>query len=92
MIKSSLVLLLPIIACPALIHLQELSLSRNQLGSVPGELGHCTGLTSLDLSHNQLDAVPGQMCEGLTNLTGLNLMCNKLTQLPEQFGKMDKLR
>lgn len=49
--------------------LQSLNVSRNQLGSLPFEIGDLPALTSLDLSHNQLRSVPHHI-GNLSSLTG----------------------
>ncbi len=54
-----------------------LSLSHNQLTTVPAELGQCQRLGRLDLSHNQLTTVPAELGQCL-QLWHLDLSHNQI--------------
>jgi len=58
-----------------------LSLSGNQLTSLPAEIGQLTSLVELYLDRNQLTSLPVEIGL-LTSLTQLYLHDNQLTSLP----------
>jgi small GTP-binding protein len=68
----------------------ELSLSSNQLMSLPAEIGRLKTLTKLYLSKNQLKTLPTEIVE-LKNLTTLILSSNQLTSLPTEIGQLKNL-
>ena len=47
------------------------------------------GATTLDLSNQQLASLPPELFT-LTDLTELDLTCNKLTELPKEIGRLDR--
>ena len=69
----------------------KLSLSNNQLTSLPESIGNLTNLVQLDLSSNQLTSLP-ESIGNLTNLQTLILVINQLTILPESIGKLSNLK
>lgn len=71
-------------------NLTQLSLSENELTSLPAEIGYLTNLTVLYLYDNQLDSLPGEIGK-LTNLKKLYLNNNNLTSLPAEIGKLSNL-
>ena len=70
--------------------LAKLFLFRNQLTSLPAEIGMLTCLTQLYLGENRLKVVPAEIGR-LTGLTHLWLHSNELTSLPEEIGKVSDL-
>jgi small GTP-binding protein len=68
----------------------RLSLSYNQLKTLPAEIGELKNLTSLDLSRNQLTSLPAEIVD-LKNLTELYLSWNQLTSLPAEIGELKNL-
>jgi Leucine-rich repeat (LRR) protein len=72
------------------INMTELSLSRNQLTTLPESIGELVNLTYLNLYHNQLQVIPESIGK-LVNLTYLDLSYNQLTALPEPIGNLINL-
>ncbi|GAG57292.1 unnamed protein product, partial [marine sediment metagenome] len=71
--------------------LQELSLNRNWLTTLPESLGNLKSLERLDLSENQLTTLPESIGD-LTSLKELDLWENRLTTLPESIGNLISLQ
>ncbi len=67
-----------------------LSLSDNQLTSLPPEIWQLTNLVTLDLSDNQLTSLPPEIWQ-LTNLKQLYLYVNALTSLPPEIARLTNL-
>lgn len=67
-----------------------LSVSQNQLATIPPEIGQLTGLTQLYLYSNQLTTLPLEIGQ-LANLIRLNLHSNQLTTLPAEIGQLASL-
>jgi len=63
-----------------------LNLSRNQLTSLPAEIGKLTLLEVLALGVNQLTSLPAEIWQ-LTPLRELYLDRNQLTRLPAENGQ-----
>jgi Leucine-rich repeat (LRR) protein len=68
----------------------KLTLSGNQLTSIPATLGNLTNLTTLDLYNNKLTSLPAKL-GNLINLTTLLLSRNKLTSIPAELGNLTHL-
>ncbi|HSX04063.1 MAG TPA: leucine-rich repeat domain-containing protein [Rhabdochlamydiaceae bacterium] len=64
--------------------------SKNQLTTVPAELGNLGQLEVLDLSNIQLIRVPAEL-GNLRVLRELNLSHNQLTELPVELGNLKQL-
>jgi Leucine-rich repeat (LRR) protein len=75
----------------ALTELVLMNAARNQMTSIPKEIGSLHELKALDLSHNLLSDLPLEL-SGLTTLTYLNLSSNKLLKLPRTMGQLSALR
>jgi internalin A len=73
-----------------LINLKELYLNRNQIESLPIEIGRLTNLSLLDLDSNKLKSLPVEITQ-LTNLNLLYISSNEITSLPEQIGQLTSL-
>lgn len=71
--------------------LTDLSLSQNNLHTVPRSLCHLRSLTSLNLSLCNITAVPSYICY-LHALERLTLIGNKLTRLPASLCLMRNLK
>jgi internalin A len=69
---------------------KKLDLSKNQLTSLPTEIGELKDLTELYLSRNQLTSLPAEIAE-LKNLTKLYLLGNQLTSLPAEIAELKNL-
>uniref|UniRef100_A0A671XUT5 Protein scribble homolog n=1 Tax=Sparus aurata TaxID=8175 RepID=A0A671XUT5_SPAAU len=82
------------IKCPdtlgALPNLRELWLDRNQLSSLPPELGNLRRLVCLDVSENRLEELPSEL-NGLLALTDLLLTQNLLEVVPDSIGCLKQL-
>jgi len=65
----------------------ELHLYKNNLASLPAEIGQFTALTVLNLNRNYLTSLPAEIGQ-LTALTVLELKNNKLTILPAEIGQL----
>ena len=69
-----------------------LTLSGNQLSTLPPEVGGWKNLTYLNLNSNQLTTLPAEVREW-KSLTELNLSSNQLTSLPSEIANLkDNLR
>ena len=68
----------------------ELDLSKQDLETVPPEIGRLTRLTSLDLRHNHVTEIPSRITQ-LTQLTSLNLSWNQLTEVPAVISQLSRL-
>ena len=81
-------------------HLRTLQLSHNELSELPtspdglrGTLYNCPRLRELDLDWNQLQSLPEEFCRGVgQSLEQLNLVHNKLTELPPGLWMMRRLK
>jgi len=67
-----------------------LSIQRNQIKSLPPEIGNLTNLEFLYLGYNALTVLPDEIGL-LTNLKYLNIGKNNLTELPESIGNLTHL-
>uniref|UniRef100_A0A8C8CUX3 Protein scribble homolog n=1 Tax=Oncorhynchus tshawytscha TaxID=74940 RepID=A0A8C8CUX3_ONCTS len=74
----------------ALPKLRELWLDRNQLSSLPPELGNLRRLVCLDMSENRLEELPSEL-SGLLALTDLLLTQNLLEVVPDSIGSLKQL-
>uniref|UniRef100_A0A8C2ZH88 Protein scribble homolog n=1 Tax=Cyclopterus lumpus TaxID=8103 RepID=A0A8C2ZH88_CYCLU len=74
----------------ALPNLRELWLDRNQLSSLPPELGNLRKLVCLDVSENRLEELPSEL-NGLLALTDLLLTQNLLEVIPDSIGSLKQL-
>ncbi|MDF5725987.1 MAG: COR domain-containing protein, partial [Rhizonema sp. PD37] len=74
-----------------LTNLQTLDISRNQLSSLPAEIGSLTNLQTLDISFNQLSSLPAEI-GSLTNLQSLDISSNQLSSLPSEIRLLPKLK
>uniref|UniRef100_A0A8C7UMD6 Protein scribble homolog n=1 Tax=Oncorhynchus mykiss TaxID=8022 RepID=A0A8C7UMD6_ONCMY len=74
----------------ALPNLRELWLDRNQLSSLPLELGNLQRLVCLDVSENRLEELPSEL-SGLLALTDLLLSHNLLEVVPDSIGSLKQL-
>ncbi len=73
--------------------LTVLTLSHNQVESLPPGLAAVTRLTELSLSHNPLGALPPDLFGGMTSLEHLRLYGMQLTELPPGiFRNLPELR
>ena len=68
----------------------KLDLSRNNLTSLPPEIGQLQNLTELNLGGNNLTSLPPEIVQ-LQNLTVLNLTWNNLTSLPSEIVQLQNL-
>ncbi|CAH8468422.1 unnamed protein product [Schistosoma rodhaini] len=64
-----------------------LDLSENRIGKLANESLSFPQLTSLCLAYNIISTLPFSIC-GLNNLVVLELQFNKLSSLPEDFGRL----
>lgn len=67
-----------------------LSMSNNDLITLPERIGDLTNLTELYLNNNRLTTLPERI-SNLTNLTFLNLGYNQFTTLPERICDLTNL-
>eukprot|EP00986_Skeletonema_menzelii_P013693 scaffold8164_cov156-Skeletonema_menzelii.AAC.14 len=70
-----------------LTNLVYLNLLRNQLTTLPANIGDLKNLERLELANNNLSDIPSSIGK-LTKLAHLNLESNELTSLPRDFGKL----
>ena len=71
-------------------NLKDLSLSYNQLTSLPSSIVNLTSLRYLYLEHNELTSLPSSIVN-LRSLGYLNLSSNQLTSLPTSIGNLRSL-
>ena len=64
--------------------LEALTLSGNDITSLPTQIGFLTTLTKLDLDSNSITSVPSELA-ALTSLENLFLYNNQLTGVPNEF-------
>lgn len=72
-------------------HLTVLILRKNNLSSLPEELGQMISLTVLDISNNRLGRLPASLGK-LRALVELNLSHNALDSLPASIAHLARLR
>lgn len=70
--------------------LTRLDLSRQDISSLPPEIGTLTSLTHLILRHNSITTLPPEIGQ-LTNLIWVDLSHNNLTALLPDIGQLTKL-
>jgi Leucine-rich repeat (LRR) protein len=66
--------------------LEELNLEKNNLVTLPPEIGQLHRLQKLNLSNNKLTVLPPEI-GGLKKLQKLDINHNKLTALPSEIGQ-----
>ena len=71
--------------------LQELILHRNQLVTIPVEVGALVNLQRLDLSYNSLEGCLVDSIGLATSLVHLDLSFNRLVQLPRSIVGLQKV-
>ncbi|XP_065848143.1 LRR repeats and ubiquitin-like domain-containing protein At2g30105 [Euphorbia lathyris] len=69
----------------ALKHLTVLSLSQNDLTTLPAELSNLTFLTQLDVSRNKLNSIPFEI-GNLSRLEVLKANNNRISTIPKSMG------
>ncbi|XP_035671278.1 leucine-rich repeat-containing protein 20-like [Branchiostoma floridae] len=90
-LNSNLLKFLPKRLCAQFPHLQELSLSGNQLHSLPAELQQLQQLKSLDVSHNSFSNFPEVVFQ-LTGLVTFNVSNNAIVAVDaERLSGMQAL-
>ena len=70
--------------------LQHLTLTRNQLTSIPPEIYSLSGLRSLDLSYNSLTDLSPEISQ-LSQIENLNLEYNAIADFPSSIGQLTNL-
>ncbi|KAL6055816.1 Leucine-rich repeat-containing protein 1 [Balamuthia mandrillaris] len=70
--------------------LTECNFTRNQLRSLPPELGRLTNLIKCFFGFNELSSLPKEFGQ-LTKLTACYFHYNQLTSLPAEFGRLSAL-
>ena len=73
-----------------MINLDTLSLTHNQLTSIPSSIGDLNNLKYLNLYYNDLSSIPESIGE-LNSLVKLELNVNNLTTIPESIGNLTAL-
>ena len=76
--------------CPENETVTTLLLERNNLTSIPSDIGKLRNLTILRLDHNKLTSIPPDIGQ-LGNLTQLYLEVNRLTSIPHEIGQLGNL-
>src|SRR3989338_5707822 len=76
---------------PFIKRLTKLDISRNQLTSLPAEIGGLQALQELNVASNRLTSLPAEI-GGLQALQRLNVYNNRLTSLPEEIGRLQSLQ
>jgi leucine-rich repeat protein SHOC2 len=74
-----------------LVKLKNLNASKNQLSTLPVDIGRFLSLSNLNLSSNMLGFLPASF-SGLLSLTELTISRNRLVELPECFTRLTKLQ
>lgn len=68
--------------------LEHLNLLRNNLKTLPAEIGDLSNLETLHLANNSLSQLPKSI-GNLVKLTHLNIESNELTELPSELGNLN---
>ena len=69
----------------------ELSVERNQLSSLPVEIGQLSQLRTLSVAHNSLTSIP-QEIGNLVSLEAVSFSCNQINTFPSQIFGLSSLR
>ncbi|PIO58875.1 leucine Rich repeat-containing domain protein, partial [Teladorsagia circumcincta] len=75
----------------AVVNLEILVLSNNQLKKMPAQIGNLKKLRELDLEENDLETIPSEI-GFLLQLTKLWVQSNKLISLPRTIGNLASLQ
>ncbi|KAJ1479095.1 hypothetical protein T484DRAFT_1815570, partial [Baffinella frigidus] len=81
----------PFAAISAPSTLTSLSLSNNNISSIPDDLKTLTGLKHLDLAANNISALPASIFGRLSVLRSLSVKGNPITFLPLTLGGLEHL-
>ena len=74
------------------VNLRKIEFTGNEAERLPGSISSASRLTYLDISTNRLEELDHATLEDHIALVALKMSCNRLSSLPQSFGRFKSLR